>query len=145
MGKENSIRNYRKDHSTIVLEKMTPAVSQRVKDIAEKISAGTSRMSVMNYITNDLGYSYSQAKEYYETALAYLCPEDEEGYRKGLIQANFERLENIIERSMSGPDKNLRLAKDCIAEMNKVLVSGQKVIVEQNKEGDQRITISFGG
>lgn len=141
-----SQRNYRKDHSLIPLDSCTPAVAQRVRTIAEMVSQGKSRLSVMSFIENDMGYSHSQAKEYYETAIAYLCPDDEEEYRRGLIQVNFNRLEDIIERSMSGPEKNLKLAKECIAEMNRVLVASQKLVIENVKDnnGNEAFRITFG-
>ena len=88
-----------------------------------------------------------QAKYYYQAALNWLIPDDMDGYKKGLIQANMERLEKIVEECIEIKDDArkgadyLRVAKDAIAEMNKALGVGNTrlQIAQENKEGEQQI------
>ena len=68
-------------------------------------------------------------------------------YKKGLLQANVERLERIIEDGITkqndakrGADY-LRTAKDAISELNKMLGVGnpRMQIAQENKDGERQI------
>ena len=80
----------------------------------------------------------------------WLVPEDLDEYKKGLLQANIERLEKIIQEGIDnrndarrGADY-LRTAKDAIAELNKMMgIGSNKVTIAENKEGEKAIQIEF--
>ena len=127
--------------------KVTPATEFRVIEVAKMICDGKSRASCLNYIQESQGVSLYQAKYYYQAALKWLIPSDLDEYKKGLLQANIERLEKIIEDgienrkdSRRGADY-LRTAKDAISELNKMLGVGNPrlQIAQENKDGEQQI------
>ena len=130
--------------------KVTPATEVRVMEVARMICDGKSKQSCLDYVQSAQGCGLQQAKYYYQAALNWLVPDDMDGYKKGLIQANVERLEKIIEEGIEkrndgkrGADY-LRTAKDAIAELNKMLgVGSNRVTVAETTEGDKAITIEF--
>lgn len=127
--------------------KITPATELRVIEVARKICNGDSKQTCLAYIQEAQGCGLQQAKYYYQAALNWLIPDDMDGYKKGLIQANMERLEKIVEECIERKDDArkgadyLRVAKDAIAEMNKALGVGNArlQIAQENKEGEQQI------
>lgn len=122
----------------------TPQTMYRVAEVAKKISEGGSRQNLYDWIISTYKVSQRQANAYYNAALRYLMPndEDKQAYRDGLIQANLDRLDKIIDSSMNCKYPNYKMAKDCIAEMNRILVpkEGLKVGVQ---DGDKTIMIQF--
>ena len=120
-----------------------PQTIERVQKVSELISKGMSRQSVQLYIRENYQVGERQARAYYSAAMKYLLPEDEDEYRKGLIQANIERLEKIIEQGMTD-NQNLKIAREAISELNKMLgIGGNKVQIAKNGEGDELIQITF--
>lgn len=126
---------------------MTKETEWRVMEIAKKISEGDSRKTCLEYIQDNFGVGYAQAKNYYNSALAWLIPDDLDQYQKGLVQANIERLETIIQEGISKRDDArrgsdyLRTAKEAISELNRMLgVGGTNVqIAQKGKDGEQQI------
>ena len=113
--------------------------------VLEMLGEGKSRTEIVKAL-QDEGMCYDAALRYYRTALEGLSPEGIDEYRKGLIQVNLDRLEKIISKTIDSNDaQTLRVAKDCISEINKMLglSSGNKVEIMKNKEGDEAIRISF--
>lgn len=129
---------------------LTPATEFRVIETARMICEGKSRKTCLEEIMKAQGCKIGQAKAYYNAALNFLVPDDMDSYQKGLIQANIERLETIIQEGIDnrndakrGADY-LRTAKDAIAELNKMLgLGGNKVSIATNKDGEQTVEISF--
>lgn len=130
--------------------RVTPAVEFRVIETAKMICEGKSKQTCLEHIMEAQGCKIQQAKYYYQAALNWLIPDDMDGYKRGLLQANMERLEKIIQDCVDKKDDRngadyLRVAKDAIAEMNKVLgVGNNRVVVSKSAEGDETIAISFG-
>ena len=124
--------------------KAEPATIQRVQEIARRMSEGESRMRLENWMMENWEIGDRQARAYYSAAARYLIPDDEEDYKKGLIQANLNRLEDIVERTMTADDyKN---AIQAIKEINRVLGAGEKNVVEVATDGERTaFRISFGG
>lgn len=127
---------------TISGRSATPLAEDRVREGAKMIVQGKSREDILDFFKG-MGFAPSTAKDYLQAAARYLIPKDEDSYREEMVAANFNRLEGLLKRTLEGEDKDLRLAKDIIAEMNKMLVGYQKVAIEKNKDGDERIVISF--
>jgi hypothetical protein len=108
-------------------ESEAPTV-QRVMDIAERVSKGESRMGLQRWMQENWQIGDRQARAYYMAAVRYLIPDDEDEYKKGLIQANLNRLEEIVENTMTG--RNYKDAISAIKELNRMLGIGEKNTVE---------------
>lgn len=130
--------------------KVTPATEFRVIEVARMICDGKSKQTCLEYVQSAQGCGVQQAKYYYQAALNWLIPTNMDEYKQGLIQANMERLEKIVEECVEKKDDAkkgadyLRVAKEAIAEMNKALgVGNNRIMLQQNKEGEQTIAIEF--
>lgn len=125
----------------------TKLTETRVRELAKMLTKGKSGESIIDYCCKTYNIMPSQAKQYYFAALNYLKPKDENEFRNGLIATNMKRLETIIEKVMSEDKQNLKLAKEAISELNKMLGVGDKTAVAiQNvsKEGEENnIIITF--
>lgn len=120
-----------------------PQTIMRVDEIAQMISDGKSRKTIQQYIKDNYGVKERQARAYYTAALRLLIPDESEydEYRKGLIQANIDRLEKIIERSITGNTQDMKVAKDCISELNKMMGLGDKTNIMINKNNEEETFI----
>lgn len=106
---------------------------QRVMEIAKRISDGESRMGLQQWIQENWQVGDRQARAYYSAAARYLIPENEEEYRRTIIQANLNRLETIVESTMRG--QNYKDAISAIKEINKMLgVGGNSIEVATDGE-----------
>lgn len=128
----------------------SPATEHRVMEVAKMICEGNSKQTCLEHIMEVQDCGIAQAKRYYQAALNWLIPTDMDGYKKGLLEANMNRLEKIVEecvKKKDDPKKGadyLRCAKDAISEMNKVLgVGNGRVVVSESAEGDKAISIEF--
>ena len=121
----------------------------RVQQVAKWISEGASSKSIMNRVMETYDIKYDQAQKYFNAALRYLAPTEEEmqAFKQSMWKVQIDRLEKIMEKGINSEDPQLlRLAKDCISELNKLLgmTQGDKVTIANNKEGEQIIEIKFG-
>lgn len=123
-----------------------PSTEKKILDVAKMISEGKTRQSVVSYLMDTYGYTdISQPSKIYNAAVRHLMPTDMEAHRQELIEININRLETIIERGMSN-NADLRVAKEAIAELNKMLgITGNKVAIgKENADGTKEaIVISF--
>ena len=115
--------------------------------VAEWITKGKSRQYCMKQL-QEQGMSADNASKMYYLALKQITPDPNlmEDYRKGMIQINLDRLENIVDNSIGGNFQSKAVALKAIAESNKMLgigANGNSVTIAQNKEGEQIINISF--
>lgn len=129
---------------------ITPASEFRVIETAKMICEGKSKQTCLEHIQEAQGCGIQQARMYYQAALNWLIPSDLEDYKKGLLQANIERLEKIIEEGIDNRNDErrgadyLRTAKDAISELNKMLgVGNPRIQMAENAEGDKMISIEF--
>ena len=126
----------------------TPDTVRKICLVAEKISNGESRASVQRWIKENFDVGDRQVRAYYAAGMRMLIPDEQEfdEYKNGLMMANLDRLEKIIEKSIDSNDAQmLRVAKDCIAEINKLMgfSSSNSVTIAKNQDGDEVIHISF--
>ena len=124
-------------------ESEAPTV-QRIQEIAKRIAKGESRMGLQYWMMDNWDIGDRQARAYYMAATRYLMPDDEEEYRKSLIQTNINRLEEIVENTMSG--RNYKDAIQAIREINKMLgLNETKNTVEVATDGANTVfRVSFG-
>lgn len=129
---------------------VAPATEYRIIEVGKMICDGKSKQTCLDYIQNTYEIGIQQAKQYYQAALNWLLPDDLDEYKKGLLQANIERLEKIIEDGIEHKNDSrrgadyLRTAKDAISELNKMLgVGNNRIVVAENAEGDKAISIEF--
>ena len=80
---------------------------------------------------------YKNAKEQYS-----LIPDNEEEYKRGLIQANINRLETIIERTMAEGSADYKSAIAAIKEINRLVAPNENSIEVATK--DAAFIIKFG-
>ena len=116
--------------------------------VADRISKGTSKQTILKQLQEE-GMTLNSAYNYYYDALKELAPEDTiiDEYKRGMMQANLNRLEQIIETSISGNSQDKQVALKAIDQISKILGfynEGNKVTVANNKEGEQIIQIEFG-
>lgn len=124
--------------------KPTAASIHRVLELAKMLAKGKSRQSIMEYAMTHYDINEAQAKRYYAAAARYLIPEDLDEFKKGLIQANMERLETIIEECMARGQ--YKVARDAIDSLNKMFgVTGgvQVGIQTDNENNTQQVVIKF--
>lgn len=116
-----------------------PLTIMRVDEIAQMISDGKSRSTIQKYIKDNYGVKERQARCYYNAALRLLIPDEDkyDEYRKALIQANIDRLEKMIEKNIDGNRDDMKLAKECIAELNKLIGMGDKTNIMINRNDNE--------
>lgn len=139
--------NMEKDEKDILLrpsEQWTtkPQTIERIISLAKMISEGMSRKSAQEWIMTNYDVSGRQARAYYSAALRYLIPDNEEEYKRGLIQANINRLETIIERTMAEGSADYKSAIAAIKEINRLVAPNENSIEVATK--DAAFRIKFG-
>lgn len=120
----------------------TPQTIERITALAKMISEGMSRKNVQEWIMTHYEVSARQARAYYSAALRYLIPDNEEEYKRGLIQSNIERLETIIERTMAEGSADYKSAIAAIKEINRLVAPNENSIEVATK--DAAFRIKFG-
>ena len=120
----------------------TPQTIERITALAKMISEGMSRKNVQEWIMTHYDVSARQARAYYSAALRYLIPDNEEEYKRGLIQSNIERLETIIERTMAEGSADYKSAIAAIKEINRLVAPNENSIEVATK--DAAFRIKFG-
>ena len=120
----------------------TPQTTEKIISLAKMISEGMGRKSAQEWIMANYGVGDRQARAYYSAALRYLIPDNEEEYKKGLIQANINRLETIIERTMAEGSADYKSAIAAIKEINRLVAPNENSIEVATK--DAAFRIKFG-
>ena len=120
----------------------TPQTIERIISVAKMISEGMSRKNAQEWIMAHYDVSGRQARAYYSAALRYLIPDNEEEYKRGLIQANINRLETIIERTMAEGSADYKSAIAAIKEINRLVAPNENSIEVATK--DAAFRIKFG-
>ena len=139
--------NMEKDEKDIMLKpsdewKANPQTIERVTNLAKMLSKGMSRKSAQEWIMTHYDVSGRQARAYYNAALRYLIPDNEEEYKRGLIQSNIDRLETIIERTMAEGSADYKSAIAAIKEINRLVAPNENSIEVATK--DAAFRIKFG-
>lgn len=124
-----------------------PHTQKVILDTCRYIREGKSRATIIQTLIDTEGYAEVTATEYYQRSMRLMIPKDVDEYHRQIIAANLSRLETLIERTMDekSTDKDYRLAKDLIAEVNKICGIGNsnKVEIAKNKDGEEAIRITF--
>lgn len=114
--------------------------------VMEWISQGHTRKYCMDRLQEE-GMSRSAANTLYYNSLKELLPEPDlfTNYKQNLTQQNIDRLESIVESTISGNTAEKAIAIKAIDTLNKMCGSygENSVTVAQNKEGEQIIRITF--
>ena len=139
--------NMEKDEKDIMLKpsdewKANSQTIERVTNLAKMLSEGMSRKNAQEWIMTHYDVSGRQARAYYSAALRYLIPDNEEEYKRGLIQANINRLETIIERTMAEGSADYKSAIAAIKEINRLVAPNENTIEVATK--DSAFRIKFG-
>lgn len=117
-------------------------------EVSEWISKGRSRKYCIEKLVES-GMKNGAANMLYYAALKELLPEPNllDDYKKNLIQQNLDRLEQVIETSLSGNTADKAIALKAIDTLNKMCGAysdNSITIAQQGKEGEgQIIQITF--
>ena len=117
-------------------------------EIMELISKGKTRKEIVDYL-GSLGVKSRNCYVLYYNALKEMTPEEDylDAEKKYLIQQNLDRLETIINSSITGNTGEKKVALAAIAELNKMcgMYADNKVTIAQKDKDDneQIIEISF--
>lgn len=117
-------------------------------EIMELISKGKTRKEIVDYL-GSLGVKSRNCYVLYHNALKEMTPEEDylDAEKKYLIQQNLDRLETIINSSITGNTGEKKVALAAIAELNKMcgVYADNKVTIAQKDKDDneQIIEISF--
>lgn len=114
--------------------------------VMEWVSKGHTRQYCMKKL-QDEGMSWGAANSIYYSSLKAMLPNPDlfTDYKQTLMQQNIDRLEKIVESSISGSTADKALAIKAIDTLNKMVSAyGENgVIINKNKEGDEQIIIRF--
>ena len=114
--------------------------------IAEWVGKGKTRSWIMDKLQEE-GLSYSNANTLYYAALKDIQPDPDLlcDYKKTLIQQNLDRLEKIVNDTISGSTGEKMVALKAIDQLNKLCgaYNDNQITVARNKEGDEIIQITF--
>lgn len=112
----------------------------------EMIAQGMSHKQVVEALQAD-GMTYKNASTYYYLTLKEMLPDPQyfEDYKQSLTQKNIERLEGIVDDTISGDTAEKNTAIRAIEVMNKMcgIQDGSKVNIAKSKDGDEVIQIVF--
>ena len=115
--------------------------------VMEWISKGKTRQYCITKLQED-GMTKSAADHMYYGALKKLLPDPDlfTAYKQSLMQQNIDRLEQIVDNTISGGTGDKAIAIKAIDTLNKMCgVYGENsVTVANNKDGEQIIRIEFG-
>ena len=127
------------------LEGTLPETVMKIQDAAKMIAKGKSRATVMEHLQTEYGLAPSTAKQYYNDAIHYLLPDNDEEFKNNLIKVNYERLNTIIQESMDSG--NYRVAREAIETQNKMCGVNQNGITvgvaTDQKNNTQQVIIKF--
>ena len=114
--------------------------------VMEWISKGKTRQYCITQLQED-GMTRSAADHMYYGALKKLLPDPDlfTAYKQSLMQQNIDRLETIVDNTISGGTGDKAIAIKAIDTLNKMCgVYGENsVTVANNKDGEQIIRITF--
>jgi hypothetical protein len=116
-------------------------------EIMELISKGKTRKEIVDYL-GSLGVKSRNCYVLYHNALKEMTPEDDylDAEKKYLIQQNLDRLETIINSSISGNTGDKKVALQAIDTLNKMIgvySDSNKVTIAKNNQGEEIIQIDF--
>lgn len=114
--------------------------------VMEWISKGKTRQFCITKLQEE-GMTKSAADTLYYGALKSMLPDPDlfSAYKQSLMQQNLDRLEQIVDSTISGNTGEKAIAIKAIDTLNKMAgVYGENsVTVANNKEGEQIIKITF--
>lgn len=116
-----------------------PSIKLKITQIIEKIRAGYSRQRLMDYVQNEMGYSYQQAVKYVHDAYEVLTINSDKIIEKAKgIQV--ERLEELLKNTLECKDnKTAAKVLDMINKIYSLYVEKQQVDLNVNN-----LKFSFG-
>lgn len=117
--------------------------------VIDWVSKGKSRQYIVDKLMTDYGMAYGGASDLYYRALKDMLPDADlfTDYKNTVIQQNLDRLEKIIETSISGNTAEKAIAIKAIDTINKMVQAygdNNVTIAQRDKDGgEQIIRITF--
>lgn len=126
-------------------ENASPTTTERVYQIADKIIEGMPRYRLIEWIKKRYSIKDVQAKRYYDAALKYLLPsEDElEDFQAKMQAKLLARYEELYQDAVSR--HSTKIAKEILDSMAKIYGIGgnNSVKIRDDVNGNKEIEISF--
>ena len=114
--------------------------------VMEWVSKGKSRKWCMERLQEE-GMTSAAASSLYYESLKEMLPDPDlfADYKKALMQTNLDRLETIVESTISGNTGEKMVALKAIDQMCKLtgMYNDNQITVARNKDGDEIIQITF--
>lgn len=115
--------------------------------VQEWVTKGKSRKWIMEQLTGE-GLTVANANTIYYGALKELTPDPNllDDYKKSLIQTNLDRLEEIINTSISGNTGDKKVALQAIDTLNKmcgIYNDKNQVTIAKDNQNNEVIQITF--
>ncbi len=115
-------------------------------EVLDMLAQGKSRNTILKRLEGD-GMTTQHARTLYNNAIREFAPDTNllDDYKRALIQQNLDRLERVIEETISGDTQEKKVALQAVSELNKMIgaYTTDKVTIAKNGEGDEIIQISF--
>lgn len=114
------------------------------QDISDMINDGRSKAEIIAWLQEEKGMTWGSAKNLYYRTLKEMVPDDAflSAYRKSLARTNMDRLERIVEGSMSGSTADKAIALKAIDQLNRMCgayADNNITIAQQDKDGAQQV------
>lgn len=128
----------------------TPNKLERIDQLYEvqkALAEGKSQKTIVQELADKYDLPISKAYGVYWAKLKELAPAQDQmdEIKRGIIQANLNRIEKIIEENINGSTNQKKLALDAIKEINKLMgaYQNQNITVMKSDKGDELIRIEF--
>lgn len=120
-----------------------PQSMVRIREIAKKIVAGQTRLNLLDWIEETWEVGESTAEKYYNAAIAYLTPVDEENFKEKLSAKLSARYEQLYKDAYEA--RQYKVAREILDSLSKLygVSGGNKVTIAENNEGDKVIQVTF--
>lgn len=118
------------------------------EELIEKVNQGVPRNEVMAWLREEKGMTPDSARVIYYDTLSLALPDVSmlDTYKASLIQKNLDRLEGIIEQSITGNTSEKMVALKAIDQINRISGAyndGNNVTIAKNQDGEEIIQIKF--
>lgn len=113
--------------------------------VMHMLSQGKNRNQILK-VLQDEGMEYQAAKTMVYEGIRCLIPDPQyfEDYKRALAEKNLDRLDTIIESTISGDTAEKNTAIRAIEVQSRICNGGNKVDIAKNTQGDEIIQITFG-
>lgn len=115
-------------------------------EIMNWVSKGKTRQYILDKLQKE-GLTNRDAISLYYTTLKEMVPNEEmyTSYKNATIQKNLDRLDKVVEDSISGSTADKAIALKALDTLNKMIgaYGGNGVVISKDGQGNEQIIIKF--